>query len=181
MTWYSILQVMPTGDHWYVLAHQWIAAELNVANGASAPASVQAAMAQAATLLGDNCTSLPSGQTPLAAFLVDLLDQYNNGIIGPGHCGNGGVTVVLYPNPANGRDPIYAQLPRSSGSMDVSVKVFTTAFRKVYEEDFHRVPGNADLPLKLSDKAGTDLANGLYFVVFQTPQGNWTGKLLILR
>ena len=181
MTWYQILFTQPQGNAWYILAHQWIAAELNLANNASVPPQVQNALAQAATLLTGNCSSMSASQSALATQLTGLLDEYNSGIIGPGHCPDGANTVIVYPNPANGRDEVYLQLPDYPGALDVNVKVYTTAFRKVYEEDFRQIRGSADLPLRLADKVGAPLANGLYHVIVQTPIGRWNGKLLVLR
>lgn len=72
------LQTPPAGGNTVlILEHQLIAAELNIIGGASAPANVLAAITQANTLLASG-----HGSTTLA----DLLDRYNEGIIGPGHC-----------------------------------------------------------------------------------------------
>ena len=74
----AILETPPAGGNTVlILEHQLIAAELNIIGGASAPANVTAAITEANTLL-----ALGQGSTTLA----DLLDQYNEGLVGPGHC-----------------------------------------------------------------------------------------------
>jgi hypothetical protein len=71
------------------LAHQLIAAKLNIAQGATAPASVNAAIAAADALIGSLVVP-PIGSGYLSpastSSLTSTLDSFNQGIIGPGHC-----------------------------------------------------------------------------------------------
>ncbi len=73
------------------LAHQLIAAKLNIAQGASAPAGVATAIAQADALIG-NKIAPPIGTGSLTpsstSGLTTTLDNFNQGITGPGHCGS---------------------------------------------------------------------------------------------
>lgn len=85
-TYLSILNLVPKGEAWIILAHQFIAAKLNAATGASTPQAVSDALSQAATLLANNCSQIPSSLKSTAISLAGLLDQYNNGDVGPGHC-----------------------------------------------------------------------------------------------
>jgi len=86
-TWYNILQTAPkTGDAWTILAHQWIASKLNVANGASVPDGVAAALTSSQGMLTSNCSGIPQEQRQVALENSLILDNYNNGLIGPGHC-----------------------------------------------------------------------------------------------
>ncbi len=63
----------------------------------------------------------------------------------------------------------------------VRVEIFTLAFRKVNEIDLTQVPaGTTSVSIPLTDKGGIPLANGLYYVVVQTPQGRFVAKLLVL-
>jgi len=86
-----ILWTPPKGGNAYlILAHQYIAAELNMLNGASAPDEVNEAWNSAQDLLAEY---LDEGNIPkkspdrdLAIDLASILDDYNNGITGPGHC-----------------------------------------------------------------------------------------------
>jgi hypothetical protein len=71
------------------LAHQLIAAKLNIANGAD-PTAAAAAIAAADALIGGLVVP-PIGSGYLApattSALTQTLDNFNQGIIGPGHCG----------------------------------------------------------------------------------------------
>jgi len=83
MTYLKVLETAPKkGDAYFILAHQFIAAELNVAAGASIPQNVKDAWLAAQAYF--------RGQTnPTRAELIawaELLDDYNNGVVGPGHC-----------------------------------------------------------------------------------------------
>jgi hypothetical protein len=84
----SILNRAPAGNGLVSLAHQLIAAKLNVANGAD-PTAVAAAIAAADALIGGLYIP-PVGSGLLApsatSDLNDTLTQYNEGGTGPGHC-----------------------------------------------------------------------------------------------
>lgn len=91
-TWQKVLKTAPAGNAYYQAAHQFIAASLNVANGASTPDEVDDALALGLSLFN---TYTPadiadlSGNDPLRAQFIsvnDTLDSYNTGDIGPGHC-----------------------------------------------------------------------------------------------
>ncbi|MDZ7377592.1 MAG: hypothetical protein ONB13_13365 [candidate division KSB1 bacterium] len=88
-TYYQVLWTPPAGGNaYYILAHQYIAAKLNMLNGASSTPEVDAAMAWATNFFNtykpsDKLSKIVSNQ---AKSYADLLDQYNNGLIGPGHC-----------------------------------------------------------------------------------------------
>jgi cysteine-rich repeat protein len=83
-TWLQILQTPPNGNAWYILAQQWIGAELNVASGASTTPAVQSALSTGQTLL--SACSISSADRAQAIDLASLLNDYNNGYTGPGHC-----------------------------------------------------------------------------------------------
>lgn len=85
-----ILGTPVAGNGLVSLAHQLIAAKLNVAAGAD-PTAAAAAIAAADALIG--ALVVPSiGAGYLApgttSALTQTLDDYNNGVIGPGHCGS---------------------------------------------------------------------------------------------
>jgi len=78
------------GNAYIILAHQYIAAELNVVNGASIPDDVLTAWYAAQELLEEYMDegTIPKNSED-RAWAIDLaymLDLYNNGEIGPGHC-----------------------------------------------------------------------------------------------
>jgi hypothetical protein len=86
MTWQQVLDTPPAGGNSYlILAHQYIAATLSAASGASVPDEVQDALDAAEaifTAAGANTYAKNGDWNALAK----TLDDYNNGITGPGHC-----------------------------------------------------------------------------------------------
>jgi hypothetical protein len=80
------------GNAYYILAFQWIAAELNQLAGASISGEAATAFAAAETLLASSTPAqigALSGDDPVRQQFISLaatLDDYNNGVIGPGHC-----------------------------------------------------------------------------------------------
>ncbi len=94
-TFYQVLWTNPKGGNaYYILAHQYIAACLNYLSGATVPNNVATAMHEARDLF---VTYTPAqigalgGDDPLRAQFIRLaavLDAFNSGIIGPGHCNN---------------------------------------------------------------------------------------------
>jgi hypothetical protein len=90
LSYYEILHTPPKGGNAYlILAHQYIAAELNMLNGADASA-VSDEYETAGEILDqyDGDMSIPkrSSDRTEAVQLYGSLDAYNNGYIGPGHC-----------------------------------------------------------------------------------------------
>ncbi len=90
-TWYQVFWTAPSGNAYYILAHQYMAAKLNVLAGAD-PTAATAALNSATTLFN---TYTPaqiaalSGSSSLRKQFIGLattLDNYNKGLIGPGHC-----------------------------------------------------------------------------------------------
>ena len=83
----EVLNTPPQGDATYILAYQWIAAKLNVAQGAD-DSAVATTISDADNWFREN--ALGSGPSnPVRAEGIgyaDRLDEYNNGQIGPGHC-----------------------------------------------------------------------------------------------
>lgn len=89
-TYYQVLWTNPRGGNaYFILAHAYIAARLNIANGASSTAAVNAAMAGALEYFHNPASDGTAPSGALRAQLLDwadTLDDYNNGLIGPGHC-----------------------------------------------------------------------------------------------
>lgn len=87
----SILGQSVRGNGLVSLAHQLIAAKLNVANGAD-PSVISATIAVVDALIGGLVVP-PVGSGFLSpsstSSYTQVLDDYNNGIIGPGHCAPG--------------------------------------------------------------------------------------------
>jgi hypothetical protein len=93
-TWYEVINTPPKkGNAYIILAHQYIAAWLNLAKGAAAPDGFETYMQDAATLLGDNSDYFEAPGPPKAdrqqyLDLASILQQYNEGTLegGPGPC-----------------------------------------------------------------------------------------------
>jgi len=86
----TILGTSVSGNGLISLAHQLIAAKLNIAQGAdptAASATIAAADAQIGALV---VPSIGAGylHPSTTSAKTQVLDDYNNGIIGPGHCGS---------------------------------------------------------------------------------------------
>lgn len=88
-SYYQVLWTNPSGGNaYYILAHQYIAAKLNILNGASSTPEVDAALMWAENFFNTYkpTDKLSSNIRSQALSYANLLDQYNNGSIGPGHC-----------------------------------------------------------------------------------------------
>jgi hypothetical protein len=90
LSYLTILQTPPAGGNAYLqLAHQFIAASLNLNGAASGIASVDAAIAGAHAYFTGAPAGIPNPSGALRSQLqawATTLDNFNNGIIGPGHC-----------------------------------------------------------------------------------------------
>lgn len=88
--WIDLFHTPPSGgDAKLILAHQYFAAVLNVASGACLTPEVEAALETAHQLLMACDDSLFAKKTQTRAQAIEvavILDAYNNGQLGPGHC-----------------------------------------------------------------------------------------------
>lgn len=99
MSYYQVLWTPPKGGNaYYILARAYVAAELNFKNGAD-PAAAQTAF-NAAKLLFETYTPAQvsawrGNHSERAKFIAyaAVLDNYNNGRIGPGHCNEDGTSA----------------------------------------------------------------------------------------
>jgi hypothetical protein len=92
---------------------------------------------------------------------------------------------ILYPNPVTGNQPVNFNYNVTAPPDQVKVKIFTVSFRKIFEDDNLPTTVGTDHYLLDFDKAGLNIANGLYYVVLSfTAGGSETHqvmKLLIQR
>jgi hypothetical protein len=93
---------------------------------------------------------------------------------------NRNATPIIYPNPVTG-PTVNILLPAYTGTEDVRVEIFTAAVRKVQETTFYNQPSGVPVTLKLTDRFGAPLANGLYYVVVIIDGHRSIAKLLILN
>lgn len=87
----TILNTSPpkNGNAYLQLAHQFIAASLNLNGALSGIASVDAALAGAAAYFAGAPAGIPNPANPPRTQLqawATTLDDFNNGVTGPGHC-----------------------------------------------------------------------------------------------
>ena len=97
-----ILETPPEGDATYILAHQLIAAKLNVANGAESnglgDTITDADAWLTANIFGSDPTDPARAQ---GIALAEVLDDFNNGLLGPSHCADEilELEILEIPNP----------------------------------------------------------------------------------
>jgi hypothetical protein len=89
-SYYEMLWTSPRGDGYIILARAFIAAQLNLLNGASMPSEVHTAYDAAMDFLTTyDYTAKGAVKGKSKGQLTEwseILDDYNNGLVGPGHC-----------------------------------------------------------------------------------------------
>ena len=86
-TWYQVFWTPPKGNAYYILAHQYEAAKLNILSGASSTPAVDAAITWAENFFNTYTpTSWPKGLKNTIVQNAGVLGSYNEGLTGPGHC-----------------------------------------------------------------------------------------------
>lgn len=92
-TWYQVINTPPAGGNaYYILSFQYIAARLNILDGASSTSAVDSAIAAATTFFQTytpaQAAAFASSSTARknAISWATTLGNYNSGLIGPGHC-----------------------------------------------------------------------------------------------
>jgi len=90
-TYHGILWEPVRGNAYIILGQQYIASELNILSGASMPAGVVDAFAEAQALLEEHAIEAKidkdNPDRDRAIDLARILDEYNNGFAEPGSCG----------------------------------------------------------------------------------------------
>jgi hypothetical protein len=89
-------------------------------------------------------------------------------------------TVAVYPNPAKS-STVNILLPSYGGTSNVKIVIMTVAYMKVFQETISQVPSGQSISLPLMSQWNSKLANGLYYIIVTTKQGQSIAKLLILR
>jgi hypothetical protein len=86
-SYYQVLWTAPQGNAYYILAHAYIAAVLNGYNGADTSA-VASQITFAASFFASHgpTDTLTKAERQAVLSAATALDNYNNGLIGPGHC-----------------------------------------------------------------------------------------------
>lgn len=88
-TWYQVFWTNPKGGSaYYILAHQYMAAKLNILAGVASTSQVDAAIAWSETFFTTYTPTSNLSKTvrQQAIATAGVLGSYNEGLIGPGHC-----------------------------------------------------------------------------------------------
>lgn len=94
ISWFDVFWTAPKGNAWYQLAHQYMAAALNISSGAD-PSAVSATMTSVEAFFNSAAYDTPaefaaiSKKSQIRKDVITwagILGSYNEGTIGPGHC-----------------------------------------------------------------------------------------------
>jgi hypothetical protein len=85
LTIINLFNTPPKGSQYIILAHQYITALLNIQGGSSVPAAVQTALNTAAAYFAGGGNGAGDSSVDITGVST-ILDNYNNGLTGPGHC-----------------------------------------------------------------------------------------------
>jgi len=91
-TWFEVFWTAPKGNAYYNLAHQFMAAVLNVQNGASTTPAVDSALTSADNFFETYTPTTFNNLGKKSQVRKDVLNwagtlgSFNEGLIGPGHC-----------------------------------------------------------------------------------------------
>jgi hypothetical protein len=187
---------------YYILAHQYMAAKLNILKGASSTPAVDAAIVWAETCFfniyspSSNVNKTVSQQ---AISYASLLDQYNSGLIGPGHCSEDGfhkfgededfgeTTSLLpegyalaqnYPNPFNPSTNLSFTLPNA---MPYTMKIYNVAGQLVKSYEGMGNVGLNVITWDGKDNLGNGVSSGLYFYKLSAGSFTATNKMVMLK
>jgi hypothetical protein len=96
-TYYQVMWTSPKGGNtYYILAHQYIAALLNIEAGAATTPAVDAAITFATNFFSTHSPNDNLSKTDRAAVIAaaGTLGSYNEGLIGPGHCSEDSIAAA---------------------------------------------------------------------------------------
>jgi Secretion system C-terminal sorting domain len=177
-TWINVFWTSPNGNPYFILAHQYMAAVLNLANGASSTGDVDACLEFATKFFMSKMpsTTLSRAERTQVIACAGTLASYNEGSIGPGHCDeesrtSGNAIVVnpgykintsfdeiklkLTPNPA--QEQVRINLNQFIG-MDVEIILSDRLGRVLYRQQLNQLETNT-FDLQLSQLA---IPSGMY-------------------
>ena len=93
-TWYQVFWTAPKGNAYYILAHQYEAAKLNILSGADSTTAVDNAIASAETFFNTYTpTNWPKSLKNQLTTWAGILGNYNEGLTGPGHCSEDSIAL----------------------------------------------------------------------------------------
>lgn len=194
----DILNTQPRGDKTLILAHQLIGTKLNLANGADGT-DLGDTIAEADAWLAAN-GGVGSGEKKWNGGepLKNTMDDYNNGLIGPGHCDDAGnVTNAMsqsldklfvplqetpatfsldgnYPNPFNPQTTITFSVAEIA---HVRLAVYDMLGRELQV----LVDGTMEAGQYTATFEASDLPSGTYLYRLVTPQGTFSNKMVLTK
>ena len=193
MSYMEVLNTKPKGNAYYILAHQYIAAELNMLAGTDFSDAEDAF--DAATALFEDAGNTPAyigslkGNDAKRKDFVDLaeiLDDYNNGIIGPGHCEDEEMLKSAQISPVNGftEFSVYPNPVMSAATVSFTPKFDGKATIELYNSLGQKasVLFNKQVTKDVTESFTFDrqnLSNGLYFMVLQNGADGERIKLML--
>jgi len=190
----DIFNASPKGDKTLILAHQLIAAKLNVANGADDTDIASTISAADAWLIANGPVGNGNKDWNGGETLSNTLDAYNNGEIGPGHCDD----VSSAMNAGSRIDRLAVDTPVSFGlngnypnpfnpttTISFSVQEATHIRLSVYDLLGREVELLVDRALEAgqydaSFDAG-NLPSGTYLYRLSTPAGTFTQTMVLSK
>jgi hypothetical protein len=81
----DLFNTPPRGSQYIILAHQYITALLNIQGGSNVPPAVQSALDTAAAYFAGGGAGTGDPNVDITGVST-ILDNYNNGLVGPAHC-----------------------------------------------------------------------------------------------
>lgn len=175
------------GGKYYILAHQYIAAELNLLNNSN-PVDVAQAFNESTKFLETYSPSDVEKSKELQSkcvLLGGVLDKFNNGIIGPGHCDETSLIlsveeeaklsqkIEIYPNPVTSEGTIIFK-PQQSG--ESTVELYNLLGQKVSELYHGPATKGSPISVKYNSK---NFKGGIHFVRIKNGSSFYSKKLSI--
>ncbi len=178
------------GGKYYILAHQYIAAQLNLLAGAN-PTDVADAFNEATEFLKDHTQDTVEGNKDLEKKCVELggiLDDFNNGRIGPGHCDDNdddvsiepikqvvSKKVAIYPNPAT----TYGKIEFTSKQSAITiVELYNVNGQKVGILFNKKTTKGSPVSIQFDTQ---QFKRGLYFAIIKNGSDVYKEKISILK
>ena len=178
------------GGKYYILAHQYMATQLNLYNNTD-PKDIKTAYEEATQFLNTHTPEQIKGNKSLedeSVRLGGILDDYNNGRIGPGHCDDDNddeahITpikqkmskVKLYPNPSNGVGKI-SFTPKQDGI--TTVDLYNTNGQKAGVLFNQKTKKDKEITIDFNtDK----FKSGLYFAIIKNGSDLYKEKISIVK
>lgn len=196
-TYCEVFDTKPNNKNgkYYILAHQYIATELNLFNNAD-PTDIAIAFKKATEFLEKYSPMQVKGNKNLEAMAVSLgakLDDYNNGRTGRGHCDENDKIVEheperliikktlkknrvkIYPNPVSSTGQIFFKANKSGETL---VEIYNISGQKIGELFHGKFKKGTDVVIEFNT---SHLKKGLYFALIKNGTDIYRNKISVTR